>query len=848
MAKGDGTIGSLAISLRLDLSRLNPDLITAEDTVKQAMAKLNQQAKMVRIQSSIDISNLEGVGTELEKVKAKERELIQLLDIENQKLAIRKANYQQNVTSHGENHSITRSSYMGLLNQERAVASLNAELRTLRESMVRPVVTNGGLVGGLHNVQGAIMTTQEKMTLFHAHLTNALSSSTGMAMELGSAFSSLPGKVGLVAGAMAGVGIAVVAAQKQLVDFIKESTAAGDAMYRNSLKFGLSIKDIKELNLISKFGSGTELTFIVNKLAALDKSLMSVGENGNSATHAMEKFGVVLKNSDGTLKNYKEQILAIADGYNKAKEAGRGAEYLSSIFEAEGITEIRGYLELMEEAREDMAKVDTFIKPIDPKEAHEMQRQVRIMDEEWNRLKASAANALLPIAEELMPEVLSATKSVLGAVKELGEAYKHVNLDPKEQVAAAKVMEESIQGMNSWQLNAQPMNSGLQLQVDEKIQQAEEAHEAAAAEMEAAKEQEEAAKAAADAKKDAADQIVEANGKIILSETELKQLEEKTKSYREEAAAIAYKSTHTSLENQIYDVEQWKEKELSAIDAVENAEEHRAAITELASAKIQEIYDKEAEERERTAKRIESINQSLSDKIFELTHTDTENRLHRLQQEVQKYLAEGADEKQAALYQQLQTKKILDEAEKVMKKSSPGGKDEDIVRPHYIDIVDGKVMESYGTLFRDSMEESRNYVKEITEMLDQPSKVVDDLSNLPENDAWKAERQKRIEEGVIPPDAGANRRYDGIRMTEGMERFFRNSLPGDYVNRPRSEGKNTGLPPSTGEPAPAAPVNLTINYNDAYVDSTERQQKLAEETAGIILRNIPSGASSLNSY
>ena len=273
MAKGE-TIGSLSISLGLDLSQLQPDLLTAEDTVAKAMGKLTQKAAQTKLRAEIEIANLDGVGSEIDKAKAKEKELIQLLDIENQKLKIRQANYQANVKNNGADSGVTRSSLTSMLSQERQVASLNAQLRNLRESLKQPV-PQSGVVSGLNRLGDAIRNTQGGLAGFNAHLTNALSGSTGMAQEIGGVLTSLPGKAGLAGAAIAAVGAATVGAVHGLVEFARNATASGDALYKASIKFGMSTKELKELQNFSKFGAGTEIETVIQSLSRLDKSLLS---------------------------------------------------------------------------------------------------------------------------------------------------------------------------------------------------------------------------------------------------------------------------------------------------------------------------------------------------------------------------------------------------------------------------------------------------------------------------------------------------------------------------------------------------------------------------------------------
>lgn len=888
MAKGE-TIGSLSISLGIDLSQLQPDLLTAEDTVAKAMGKLTQKAAQTKLRTEIEIANLDGVGKEIDIAKAKEQELIQLLDIENQKLKIRQANYQANVKNYGEDAGVTRSSLTSMLNQEKQVASLNAQLRNLRETLKQPV-PQSGVVSGLNRLGDAIRNTQGGLAGFNARLTNALSGSTGMAQEIGGVLSSLPGKAGLAGAAIAAVGAATVGAVHGLVEFARNATASGDALYKASIKFGMSTKELKELQNFSKFGAGTEVETVIQSLSRLDKSLLSAGKNGNAATRMLDSFGVSLRNGSGNLLTYNEQVKQIAEGYEKAKEAGQGAEYLLSVFGTRGANEMRAYLDMIKEAREDMAQVDTFIKPIDPKEAHKMQRQIRVMDEEWNRLKASAANALLPIAQELMPQVLDATKTVLGSVKELGEAFKHVNLNAQEQAQANKVVQNAISGANSWQIGAQPMNSGLQLQIDKAKEQAEAEHQLAAAQIEATRRREQASQDAAKAKEAEAEQVNAANEKMLLSEEDLVSLNERISAYRQETEDKAFKANHSALENQIYDIEKWRDKELEAIENVGNADEQRAAISEAASERI-------VQAREEEQKALERLNSSIEDKIFELTHSETENKLHRLQQEIDKYIKDGADASLVETYRQLQSQKIIADAQKSARSSFSGSgrsggdrlgshiidiRDGQIMerygslfngymesgaknardavgsvekisdfRPHIFDVQDGQVLESAGDSFKGAMSQAAQYAQDIVDAAQAQERMLDQYqgTDVSEYTDWSGKNYK------IDKDSNGNSMYDGAIMTAmqakaliDMREVFDREAE-SYFQRGNRGGQNF----AGQREGQANPVNLTVNNNFSgnVLENEQFMQKISDDAAGRVadeVRKATASATSATSY
>lgn len=66
MAKGQ-EIEELYISLGLNINDLKLGFDTAGKTVNQAITKLNNQNKKIQLKTDVDLSKLEGVGSELDQ-------------------------------------------------------------------------------------------------------------------------------------------------------------------------------------------------------------------------------------------------------------------------------------------------------------------------------------------------------------------------------------------------------------------------------------------------------------------------------------------------------------------------------------------------------------------------------------------------------------------------------------------------------------------------------------------------------------------------------------------------------------------------------------------------------------
>lgn len=107
---------------------------------------------------------------------------------------------------------------------------------------------------------------------------------------------------------------------------------------------------------------------------------------------------------------------------------------------------------------------------------------------------------------------------------------------------------------------------------------------------------------------------------------------ERTKQYIREAQDIEYNITHAGLDKTLHDIDRWKQAQM---EKATTAKEVAAIISDAAM--------KEAKAFEDEVNRIRDLNKSLEDKIFEKTHSQYQNDIYKLQNEVYEALKKGAD-------------------------------------------------------------------------------------------------------------------------------------------------------------------------------------------------------------
>ena len=84
MAKRGQKIDELYLDIGLNIAQLQLDFDTAGKTVSDSIARLNSKANNIHLKLDADLAKLDGVGTELDKIKVRYQAINRELDIQRQ--------------------------------------------------------------------------------------------------------------------------------------------------------------------------------------------------------------------------------------------------------------------------------------------------------------------------------------------------------------------------------------------------------------------------------------------------------------------------------------------------------------------------------------------------------------------------------------------------------------------------------------------------------------------------------------------------------------------------------------------------------------------------------------------
>ena len=278
MAKRGQQIDELYISLGLEIARLQLDFDTAGKTVSQAVYRLNTRTNQIKLKMDVDLAKLEGVGSELDKLKIKHEAINRQLDIQRQKEEILAAVLKDAQKTNGNDSEVAQRAQTNLLRQQKIVAQTEAEVRKLNAEM--------------NKLGGTITQTSGKAGTFGSAMTAGLARAQGGITSLSNGFTMLSSKAAAV--------LAIFSTGAGLFSLTKGAMESGENLYRLTKRLHTTAAEAGKLNRTFQL-AGMDVSAIIPLIARLDKQVETAGETGNATTQAMERFGMSILDQSGNL-------------------------------------------------------------------------------------------------------------------------------------------------------------------------------------------------------------------------------------------------------------------------------------------------------------------------------------------------------------------------------------------------------------------------------------------------------------------------------------------------------------------------------------------------------------------
>lgn len=382
--KNDKADFSLTIGLNMD--DLFAGMDQANTTIRQAISRINSESTQVKFKA--DTAALQTGISEVEKMRVQQQALTRQIELQTAKMRLLKQARDSVYSSAGANSTAGRSAETAYLRQERYVAQLNAQLTKLQAN--------------LHSSGSAF-------SRFRAEAERA-----------GNGVKSLGGAYTLLSSKMAAA-MGVVTTGAGLFNITDQAMKAGESLYQLSSRLHLTSAEAESLNRLFSI-SGVNIQGIIPYFSQLDKQILASGNDTNATSAALQRFGVSLTDSSGNLLPLNKQLDQLAQGYQRATEAGKAEEFQAQILGRRGAE----LVPLLANYNDNM-KIAASVKTtglLNVEEAHQLSLEWRAMKAESSQLSMAFGAAMMPIAKELMPEINDGMKQLVSYIHDHNDEIK----------------------------------------------------------------------------------------------------------------------------------------------------------------------------------------------------------------------------------------------------------------------------------------------------------------------------------------------------------------------------------------------------------------------------------------
>ena len=216
---------------------------------------------------------------------------------------------------------------------------------------------------------------------------------SGSVDEVAGKISGLAGNLTKLAGiAAGGFGLNAV---------VQSAVNAGEAVYQLGQRYNMSAAQAGQLNAVMKL-TGGDVDTAAAAMMRFDKTLSSSGSAGDKARSIMQQLGISMTDSSGRLKPLNEQLGELAKGYEKAKAAGQGQEFLMNTLGVRGLA-LTKTLDNYTEAAERASKIKGV--GLNPEEMHKAYMDMQEVSMQFSKLGVVAGSALAPLVSQILPSV-----------------------------------------------------------------------------------------------------------------------------------------------------------------------------------------------------------------------------------------------------------------------------------------------------------------------------------------------------------------------------------------------------------------------------------------------------------
>ena len=303
-------------------------------------------------------------------------------------------------------------------------------MSTIADLLIKIGADSSGLSSELNKSKDAINSTFSASPV--KEFSGSVDDVTGKINGLTSSFTKL---AGLAAG---GFGLNAV---------VQSAVNAGEAVYELGQKYQISAGQAAEMSRIMSL-TGGDVNTAASAIMRFDKTLTASGEAGEKARAIMSQMGLSMTDANGRLKPMNEQLSELARGYNRAREAGQGQEFVMNTLGVRGMALTKTLIEY-NEAKERASHIQSI--GLDVNQMHQAYMDMKEVNMQFSQLGIVTGAALAPLVSELLPSVEKDLASVAGWIRNNKELVSDTIVEVTKLVAAYEAMKVARKAINTGQ-------------------------------------------------------------------------------------------------------------------------------------------------------------------------------------------------------------------------------------------------------------------------------------------------------------------------------------------------------------------------------------------------------------
>lgn len=225
---------------------------------------------------------------------------------------------------------------------------------------------------------------------------------------------------------------------------VQGAVNAGEAVYQLGLKYNITAAQAGQLSAVMKL-TGGDVDTAASSIMRLDKTLSASGESGNKARAMLSQMGVSMTDANGHLKPLNEQLAELAKGYQTARAAGQGQEFLMNTLGVRGMALTKTLLNY-NDAAEKASKIKGV--GLDPEQMHKAYMNMQEVNLQFSKLGVVVGSALAPLVSEILPPVQVGLAKIATLIAQNKTLISGVIVEGTKLLALYKTLQVARKGIN----------------------------------------------------------------------------------------------------------------------------------------------------------------------------------------------------------------------------------------------------------------------------------------------------------------------------------------------------------------------------------------------------------------